>query len=152
MKSLLAALAAAAMLSGCASVARGTTEKVVINSEPADATIRTSLGHSCPQSPCTVEVSRKSEFTAYAEKEGYKPGQVYVGTGFSGGGAAGLAGNILVGGVIGVGVDAMTGATLDHSPNPAHITLVPVGEPGESTNIQKPPPVKNVVKPGPHVS
>ncbi|WP_210247459.1 hypothetical protein [Neoaquamicrobium microcysteis] len=58
----------------------------------------------------------------------------------SGGGAAGLAGNILIGGVIGAGVDVATGATLDHHPNPANIYLVPLDDPGESTNIGKPPP------------
>jgi len=58
----------------------------------------------------------------------------------SGNGAAGLARNILVGGVIGVGVDAVTGATLDHFPNPAVITLVPVDAVGESTNAVMPPP------------
>lgn len=58
----------------------------------------------------------------------------------SGKGAAGLAGNILVGGLIGVGVDAMTGATLDHSPNPALITLVPTDAPGESGKAIVPPP------------
>ena len=138
--SILAALAAALAVSGCASVVRGTTEKVSINSEPADAAIRTSLGHSCPASPCTVEASRKEGFTAFAEKEGYKPGSLYIGTKMSGNGAAGLAGNILVGGIIGVGVDAVTGATLDHFPNPALITLVPVDAAGESTKAVVPPP------------
>lgn len=135
-------IAAALLLPGCASVVRGTTENVVVNAQPADATIRTTLGHSCSISPCTINVKRKLEFTAYAEKEGYKPGQIYIGSKFSGGGAAGLAGNVLIGGVIGVGVDAATGATLDHYPNPATIILVPVGDPGESTNIQKPLPAK----------
>lgn len=138
MKSVAIVLAGILAGSGCASVARGTTDQVVIHAEPADATIRTSLGHSCPRSPCTVEAKRKSEFTAYAEKDGYKPGQIHIGTKMSGAGAAGLAGNILIGGIIGVGVDAATGATLDHLPNPAHITLVPVGSPGASTNVQKP--------------
>ncbi|WP_083918389.1 translation initiation factor 2 [Mesorhizobium metallidurans] len=135
-----AALAAALAVSGCASVVRGTTEKVSVNSEPPDAAIRTSLGHSCPASPCTVEVSRKEGFTAFGEKEGYKPGSIYIGTKMSGNGAAGLAGNILVGGVIGVGVDAVTGATLDHFPNPAVITLVPAEATGESTKAVVPPP------------
>lgn len=140
MKSIwLVAVAALLPVAGCASVVRGTTEKVTVNSEPADATIRTSLGHSCPMSPCTVEVSRKTEFTAFAEKEGFKPGQMYIGTKMSGGGAAGMAGNVLVGGVIGVGVDAATGATLDHFPNPAIIKLAPVDSAEESTNVQKPP-------------
>ncbi|MDQ6436641.1 hypothetical protein RB623_21540 [Mesorhizobium sp. LHD-90] len=53
-------------------------------------------------SPCTVEVSRKSVLTAYAEKPGYKPGSIYIDTKFSGGGAAGVAGNVLVGGVVDV--------------------------------------------------
>lgn len=139
MRYQLLGLAAVLCLSGCASVARGTTEKVMLTSEPADATIRTSLGHSCPTSPCTVEVSRKSAFTAYAEKPGYKPGSHYIDTKFSGGGAAGLAGNVILGGVIGIGVDAATGATLDHYPNPALITLVPLADAGQSTNIAAPP-------------
>jgi len=149
---IFAALAAALTVSGCASVVRGTTDKVSINSNPPDAAIRTSLGHSCPASPCTVEVSRKESFTAFAEKEGYKPGSIYIGTNMSGKGAAGLAGNILVGGLIGVGVDAMTGATLDHFPNPALITLVPVEAPGESTKAMVPPPAppskNNSARPG----
>ncbi|CCV09805.1 conserved hypothetical protein [Mesorhizobium sp. STM 4661] len=58
----------------------------------------------------------------------------------SGNGAVGLAGNILVGGLIGVGVDAVTGATLDHFPNPAVITLVPVDAPGESSKAAVPLP------------
>jgi hypothetical protein len=137
---ILAALAATLAVAGCASVVRGTTDKVSINSDPPDAAIRTSLGHSCPTSPCTVEVSRKESFTAFAEKDGYKPGSIYIDTKIGGKGAAGLAGNILVGGVIGVGVDAMTGATLDHFPNPALITLVPADAVEESTKAVVPPP------------
>jgi hypothetical protein len=142
MRNLLMCLLAAGCLSGCASVVRGTTDKVVVTSEPADATIRTSLGHSCPSSPCTVEVSRKSELTAHAEKAGYKPGSLYVGTKMSGEGAAGLAGNILIGVVSGVGVDAATGATLDHYPNPAHIVLAPEGSRQESSKAIKTEPAK----------
>ncbi|WP_205826866.1 hypothetical protein [Mesorhizobium zhangyense] len=91
-------------------------------------------------SPCTVEVSRKTEFTAYAEKVGYKSGSLFVGTDVGGGGAAGFAGNIILGGVIGMGVDAATGATLDHFPNPAHMVLQPIDSPVESTNTAKPKP------------
>ncbi|WP_067334378.1 translation initiation factor 2 [Stappia indica] len=140
MKSIVCVIACAVLVSGCASVVRGTSEDVVINVEPADAEVTTTLGHSCKQSPCTIEVSRKKTFMVRAEKEGYKPGQVFVDTKVSGGGAAGLAGNILLGGVVGVGVDAISGATLDHTPNPVYITLVPVDSESESTNITKPEP------------
>jgi hypothetical protein len=136
---ILACVSACLVVCGCASVVRGTTETVTVQSEPSDASIRTSLGHSCPMSPCTFEVSRKTELTAYAEKSGYKPGSIFIGTKFSGGGAAGLAGNVVLGGVIGVGVDAATGATLDHYPNPATINLVPADSEGESTKAVIPP-------------
>lgn len=139
MKSIVCVIACAVLVTGCASIARGTSEEVVINADPADARITTTLGHSCQKSPCTVKVGRKKTFTVIAEKEGYKPGQVFVDTKMSGKGAAGLAGNILVGGVIGVGVDAVSGATLDHDPNPVNINLVPVEDPGESTTILKAP-------------
>jgi len=52
----------------------------------------------------------------------------------SGSGGAGFAGNLLLGGVIGMGVDAATGAALDHKPNPVIVTLQPTKPP--------PPPVR----------
>ena len=42
------------------------------------------------------------------------------------GAGAGILGNALIGGVIGVGVDAVSGATLDHCPNPVRFALRPV--------------------------
>jgi hypothetical protein len=38
-------------------------------------------------------------------------------------GAAGIAGNVLVGGIIGLGVDAATGARQDLVPNPVVLAL-----------------------------
>ena len=113
-------------LTGCATAVRGTTERVVITTNPANAVITTSLGHRCEASPCGFEVKRKTPFVAYAKKPGYRPGSIEIHTKVRGGGAAGLAGNVLVGGVIGIGVDAATGAALDHYPNPAHIQLQPL--------------------------
>lgn len=135
MRVIIALGAAGVMLGGCATVVRGTTEQVTITAEPPHAAIRTSLGHHCPASPCVVTVDRKLAFDAYAEAPGYQPGSIAITTQMSGGGAAGMAGNVLVGGVIGIGVDAVTGATLDHVPNPAHIALAPVHR------AEPPPPV-----------
>ncbi|MGO3927394.1 translation initiation factor 2, partial [Rhodopseudomonas pseudopalustris] len=39
------------------------------------------------------------------------------------------AGNLLLGGVVGMGVDAATGAAMDHHPNPVVVTLQPVPAP-----------------------
>lgn len=112
-------------LFGCASVTRGVNEDVVIRYTPEDAIVTTSLNHSCQQSPCTVQVSRKQPFTVRAQKPGYITQVVDVQTKVAGAGAAGFAGNVIIGGVVGMGVDAATGATLDHVPNPVIINLVP---------------------------
>ena len=117
----------AAATTGCATVTRGTTEDVVINYEPSDATVRTDIGHTCAANPCVLNIERKKTFTVTASKPGYQTKSVYVGTKVSGKGAAGLAGNALIGGVVGAGVDVATGAARDHFPNPVNIQLVRKG-------------------------
>jgi len=123
---LIGAALAAAALSGCATVTRGVTEEVRVEVDPPNALISTSIGHTCKGIPCRLEVSRKTEFSVTASAPGYLDETVFVSTAMSGGGAAGIAGNVLVGGVIGVGIDAVSGATLSHSPNPVLIALSPV--------------------------
>lgn len=136
---MLVAIATITALSGCGSITRGTTEKVTITASPSDAKITTSTGQYCPRSPCTIEVMRRTEFTAFAEKEGYEKGSIEIRTKVVGAGAAGFAGNTVIGGVIGMGVDAATGAALDHYPNPAHTELRPLGKkaPAKATAPKK---------------
>ena len=107
--SLLALLAGTLSLGACATVTRGTTEQITFDSEPP-AAMRTSTGLTCPTTPCTLQVDRKSEFVATFSKEGYTSQDIMVQTRVAGSGAAGFAGNILVGGIIGMGVDAATGS------------------------------------------
>ena len=121
---LILALAAASM-AGCATVTRGTTSQVQIHSEPPGAQVRTSLNHVCT-TPCTLQVPRRSEFSVVFSKPGFQDQTVDVKTQIAGRGAAGFAGNVLVGGVVGMGVDAYTGATLEHVPNPVRADLVPI--------------------------
>jgi hypothetical protein len=71
-------------------------------------------------------VSRKVDFVVVYSKPGYQDKQIEVKSGVSGGGAAGLAGNIVAGGIIGVVVDASTGAGLTHEPNPVMAVLEPI--------------------------
>ncbi|MCF1466817.1 translation initiation factor 2 [Agrobacterium vitis] len=132
---------ATAFVSSCGSVSRGTTEDVTIHALPDDASIRTSLGPGCPRSPCTFPVKRKDSFTAFAEREGYKPGSIQIKTEISGGGAAGFAGNVLLGGLIGMGVDAYNKSSYDHTPNPAYIILEPINPNDPKTPLQKAPTV-----------
>src|SRR5690349_7030838 len=112
-------------LGGCASVTRGWSEQMQITSQPEGAEVRTSLSQACT-TPCTLTVSRKDEFSVSFTKPGYEPQTIQVGTRIAGAGAAGFAGNVLVGGIIGMGVDAASGATLEHYPNPVVAMLQPV--------------------------
>lgn len=117
-------------LAGCGTITRGTTDQIQIQSEPAEATAKTSLGHNCV-TPCSVTVSKKDEFTVTIEKDGYKPQQVPVITSVGTGGGAAMAGNILLGGVVGAGADLATGAMYDHTPNPVFVTLQPLEKKAE---------------------
>src|ERR1700743_69942 len=101
----LLVFARAASCGGCASVTRGTTDQVQILSEPPGAEVHTSMGQVCT-SPCTRQFNRKDEFTVTASKPGYHSAQMPVGTRVAAGGAAGFAGNILVGGVVGMAGEA----------------------------------------------
>ncbi|WP_454816156.1 translation initiation factor 2 [Labrys neptuniae] len=112
------------LMASCSTVTRGTTNQIQVISNPSAAQVRTSIGNACT-TPCTFEVSRKSEFIATISKEGHKPVDVPVKTRVAGAGAAGFAGNIVAGGIIGMGVDAATGATLEHYPNPINVSLEP---------------------------
>lgn len=122
---VIAAALVAVNLGACGSITRGTTEKMAFLSEPAGAQMTTTKGYACPATPCSLEVDRSDEFDVTFVKPGYRPQVIPVRTKVAGSGAAGFAGNILVGGVIGMGVDAATGAALDHTPNPVNAILVP---------------------------
>ncbi|MQB09715.1 translation initiation factor 2 [Agrobacterium sp. ICMP 6402] len=136
-------ISAAALLSSCGSITRGTEEAVTIISEPPDAVITTSLGPSCPKSPCTLVVKRNQSLIAHAEKPGYEKGSVAINTKMSGKGTLGLAGNVIAGGLIGVAIDGATGAGLDHYPNPATIVLKPISiSKAKQKPVTKPKPVK----------
>jgi hypothetical protein len=129
--------AAALALTGCATITRGTTEQLQIQSTPTEARATTSLGQSCV-TPCTIQVSRKDEFTVSFQKDGYEPQQVEVKTQIAGTGAAGFAGNVLFGGIVGMGADVATGATLNHVPNPVRVDLLPLPQPVPPVVRQQP--------------
>ena len=121
----LFALLLAALSGGCATVTRGTTDTIGFDSQPSQAEVRISTGLGCV-TPCSLTVKRNEEFIATFSKPGYQSQQVEVKTQVAGAGAAGVAGNVLIGGVVGIGVDAITGAALEHTPNPVSVVLEPL--------------------------
>jgi hypothetical protein len=141
MGQIIVAGAMALALGGCATVTRGTGEQIQVNSDPQGAEARTSLGFQCI-TPCTLNVQRKDEFSITIAKPGFEPQTVPVMTRVAGAGVAGFAGNVLVGGIVGMGVDAATGATLEHYPNPVTVVLRPLAPPpGSPRGRAKQPPV-----------
>lgn len=122
---LVAVLCAGSSLTACATVTRGSEDAWVINSEPSGAKVETTNGHQCQATPCAIKMKRKSEFTATLSKPGYKPATVQVTHKTSGAGAAAVAGNVIIGGLIGIGVDMYTGASQDLAPNSVNLKLEP---------------------------
>lgn len=129
----LSCAAALIALTGCASITRGSTNEVSFTSVPAGAAVKTSTGQSCT-APCTMIFERRQEFMATFTL-GNEVRTIDVKTDLAANGAGAAAGNILAGGVIGLGIDAATGATLDHFPDPVHADFnVP-----QAQQVQAPP-------------
>lgn len=126
---MLCGLAAASlMLPACATVVRGTSQKFKIDTTPTAANVELSNGQTCV-SPCELKLKRKDGFIVTAKKDGYENATAEVHSEVRGGGIAGAAGNVLIGGVIGGIVDGSSGAMKDLTPNPLHLTLKPVSAP-----------------------
>jgi hypothetical protein len=139
-----AILALASMLAGCASATRGWNEQITITSTPSGAEAIVTGDAQPPQctTPCVVQVKRNADVTVSITKEGYEPFSLALQKEVASTGAAGFAGNLLLGGVVGMAVDGVSGAAMDHKPNPVIATLTPVARPApppRSKPRRKPP-------------
>jgi len=141
---LMCGLMLAALSGGCATVTRGTDNTIGFDSRPSQAEVRTSNGLGCV-TPCSLVVKRNEEFIATFSKPGYRSQQVEVKTQLAGAGAAGLAGNVLIGGIVGIGVDAVTGAANEHTPNPVSVVLEPLSK--GAPPVKRPPPGPADIRP-----
>jgi len=120
---ILILAAAGLALAGCATVTRGTNDTWSVNTSPTGAAVKTTNQFACDATPCTFKMPRKSEFDVTITKAGYKTWTGHVTHHVAGAGGAGMAGNVLLGGIIGAGVDVESGAMLDLVPNPLAVTL-----------------------------
>lgn len=131
MKSRSAALfplglaACALQLSACATVTRTEHADWKVDTIPQGAALSSSNGGHCDATPCTLRVRRKESFTATLTKDGYVPLTLNVKPTLTAQGGTAFAGNILIGGLIGMGVDIYTGATLDPHPAGTPFRLTP---------------------------
>jgi hypothetical protein len=118
---VLTVVACLSVLSGCATIVNGTTEKIQLRSAPdgAQATID---GAQTVTTPTTLELSRDDEHTIAFHKDGYQDDTEKLTSSTSGW----IWGNILVGGVVGAVVDAESGAGKKLSSDAVSVTLVPL--------------------------
>ena len=126
----IALLSASALLSGCATIVKGTTQVIPVSSDPTGARV-TIDSAPAGTTPTTVTLSRKQNHMVVIEKEGYAPESVAVTK--SMGGA--VAGNIIAGGLIGWGVDAMTGAQYNLAPNTISVRLTAKANQPTTTDV-----------------
>ncbi len=110
-------------LVSCGSLTRGGKEVLEIKTNPSGARVETSNNMMCSSTPCGLKMSRKSEIQVKITKKGCKPVTVSVTNQVANAGAASMAGNVILGGVIGAGVDVYTGASKELKPNPVDVSL-----------------------------
>lgn len=118
MKIVLPAALAIASLSACSSIVKGTDQQVVVNTDPQGARCEITregemlaVADPTPQ-PVTISKS-KNDLTFNCTKDGYAKATKVLPSDVE----AMTLGNILVGGVIGLAVDAGTGAMNKYDAN-----------------------------------
>ncbi len=117
--------------SGCATIIHGTTQKIPLSSTPSNAHV-TVDGSGSFYTPTTVELTRKMDHILVFTKEDFEDEQVVITHVISGA----VMGNILAGGLIGWGVDAVSGAQYRLVPEIVSVSLRPKHE---NSSSQKPP-------------
>jgi hypothetical protein len=95
---------------GCASITNGTSQSINVNSDPGEADCTLSRGGrelATVKTPAPVKVKRESKtIQVVCKKEGYRDGETSMDARFE----TATLGNLIVGGVVGLAVDAASGA------------------------------------------
>ena len=119
------------LLTGCATIMTGRRQTIPITTKPSGATVI--IAGERHITPTTVTLERKHHYTVTIEKEGYHTETVEILSVISGA----VAGNILIGGIIGGGIDAITGAAKKLQPESISINLVPLDTKTEKTVTER---------------
>lgn len=113
--------------SGCATMIRGTSEQLMITSEPDGAQVKLSDGRSC-KTPCQMECKRNQTLILKFSKDGHEDESLTVCPTLAGAG-------VILGGLIDYG----TGAVYSLQPNPAHVILNSINAGGGQTEAPSMP-------------
>ena len=149
----IVAMGLALAAGGCASIARGTSEQVAFDTSPSGAEVRVvipSIAGTQDQqglaiapaamgcvTPCVLQVRRVDKMAVTITKPGFENESFALNPEASGAGVGtAVFGNALIGGFVGAAVDGVSGAMLDHCPNPVRITLRPLSAAGRGRPAQ----------------
>jgi hypothetical protein len=120
-KTLLAVAITSLSLSSCATIFTGTKDEITFNSSPEGATVFHRGVEKCT-TPCTTSLNRSlNPENVDLKMIGYEPKTVGLSKEFN---AVTLL-NILLGGIIGLGVDAATGSLTKYDQKKYNIELKP---------------------------
>ena len=106
------------MLTGCATVLHGTTQSIPVNSNPCGARVLVDGTHEF-STPCHVKMQRNRDHHVIIEMPGYERAEYQITRQPTGK----AVNNIWVGGLIGLGVDAATGADNKLVPESIYVDL-----------------------------
>jgi hypothetical protein len=128
-------LAFALVLAGCATITKGTTQVVAIDTPGvpgATCTVQTPSGPQIVTTPGTLTLSKSSNaLPIQCTKACYVMGSSIIPSGTE----AMTAGNVILGGVVGLGVDAMSGA-MNKYPDIVTVAMTP------DPSCRQPPPAR----------
>ncbi len=105
---------------GCATVVKGSHQQIGITSNPAGAYVKVD-GIDKGETPMVVKMKRNKSHTVQLDKPGYETYEAAISTHGSGW----IWGNLLIGGLIGLVVDLISGASNNLEPDNIHAELTP---------------------------
>jgi uncharacterized protein YceK len=118
MRRFIALTLVAASLSGCATIMHGGNQPVGISSNPSGAQVFVD-NQVVGVTPVTATLARKDHHTVRVEMPGYAPYEMKLTRGMSGW----VWGNLVIGGIPGLAIDAITGALYKLTPTEVNASL-----------------------------
>lgn len=103
---------------GCATIIHGSSQNVQINSSPDEAEIWID-GAVYGKTPARINLERKHEYLVTLKKDGYKEASVKIESKTS----AWIIGNVIFGGLIGCGIDLISGGAYELGPERLDVNL-----------------------------
>jgi hypothetical protein len=123
------------MLCGCATVLHGTSQSIEIVSTPPGATALILPGNQVVTTPATVSLERLLAHTVRLTLAGYETETVFLDRVTSGA----IYGNLALGGMIGISVDASNGAAFQLVPRKIAVTMRPAPPPDSAPGMAELP-------------